>query len=86
MRYICPVCGYSDLEEPPYDNSGNPSFEICDCCGFEFGFDDANNSISFDDYRKKWISEGAKWFSLDKKPRNWVLSEQLKNISETHRF
>ena len=39
-KYICPVCGYDRLEEPVYDEIGEPSFEICSCCGVEFGFDD----------------------------------------------
>ena len=39
-RYICPVCGYAYLEEPPRDEKGRPSFDICDCCGIEFGYED----------------------------------------------
>ncbi len=80
MKYICPVCGYDDLDEAPFDNDGNPSYNICDCCGFEFGFDDGSEGINFEHYRKKWIEEGTKWFISKKKPKNWNLSEQLKNI------
>ena len=82
MKYICPVCGYPELGELPYDSDGNPSYEVCDCCGFEFGFDDDSNGISFQDYREKWIKEGSKWFSPDKKPAKWDLSEQLKNLEK----
>ncbi|MCK4543621.1 MAG: hypothetical protein KAU17_15425 [Spirochaetales bacterium] len=78
--YICPVCGYSELDEPPYDDGGNPSYNICDCCGFEFGFDDGSEEMSFEAYRKKWIDEGIKWFSPDKKPSDWNIEEQLRNI------
>jgi hypothetical protein len=28
------------LYEPPYDERGLPSDEICPCCGFHFGYDD----------------------------------------------
>ena len=38
--HMCPVCGYIGLNEQPYDDNGCPSYEICSCCGFEFGFDD----------------------------------------------
>lgn len=27
--YICPICGYENLEEPPYDEIGEPSYKIC---------------------------------------------------------
>ena len=37
---ICPVCGYGELHEPAYDRFGCASFEICPCCGIEFGLED----------------------------------------------
>jgi transcription elongation factor Elf1 len=80
MKYFCPVCGYPELNEIPYDDLGNPSYEICSCCGYEFGFDDNSKNINFDTYRKKWINEGAKWFIPEKKPLEWNLEEQLKNV------
>jgi hypothetical protein len=79
--YICPVCGYDKLEEEPYDEDENPSCEICLCCGFEFGFDDGSEKMNFEQYRKKWINEGAKWFDLETKPKDWDLKKQLKNIN-----
>jgi hypothetical protein len=38
IRHICPLCGYPDLKDPPYDLYGAPSFDICPCCGCEFGY------------------------------------------------
>lgn len=38
--YQCLVCGFSFLEEEPYDESYTGSFEICGCCGFQYGYDD----------------------------------------------
>ncbi len=55
MTYICPICGYDDLEEPPYDNDGDPSYEICSCCGFQYGFDDLDREYDFEQYRQKWV-------------------------------
>ena len=78
--FICPVCGYDKLEEIPYDEDGNPSHEICLCCGFEFGYDDFSEGISIDNYRKKWLDEGAPWFELEARPLNWNLKRQLEKI------
>ena len=78
--YICPVCGYDKLMEEPFDKDGNPSYEICNCCGFEFGYDDGSEGVTPDFYRKEWIGQGAKWFNIKFKPEEWNLQEQLKNI------
>ena len=40
-KYLCPVCGSAEFKEPPYDENGNPSFQMCSC-GFEYGFDDSH--------------------------------------------
>jgi len=39
-KYTCPVCGFNELQEPPYGPHQEPSYEICPRCGFESGFDD----------------------------------------------
>ncbi len=80
MDYVCPVCGYNELEEPPYDADGHPSYEICDCCGYEFGFEDGSEGISFEEYRKQWIAEGANWMNRNKNPEVWDYKQQLRKI------
>lgn len=40
MKNTCLVWGFDELYEQPYDKRGEPSDEICPCCGFHFGFDD----------------------------------------------
>jgi len=81
MGYICPVCGYDELEKHPYDEKGNESFEICVCCAFEFGVDDM--LYTFETYRKEWLSNGAKWLlQASKHSDNWNADEQLKNIEK----
>mgnify|MGYP006899960767 FL=1 len=81
---VCPVCGYDGLEEPPYANYSDPStgsFEICSCCGFQFGVDDLDKGISHTEYRDQWIKNGAKWYSKSvEKPNNWDLISQLLRI------
>lgn len=80
---ICPVCGYDKLELTPYDEYGNPLYEICSCCGFEFGFTDSHDNKGFGEYLTEWIESGFKFKYKEDKPAVWnaeVLREQLKNI------
>ncbi|WP_018887189.1 hypothetical protein [Paenibacillus massiliensis] len=82
-KYVCLVCGYDELDYPQWDANGFPTYEICNCCGFESGFDDdaKDNPESIEDYRTRWINEGAKWFSSSNpKPLDWNLEVQLKGI------
>lgn len=85
-NHICPVCGFSKLEEPPYDSKGYPTYVVCSCCGYEFGFDDSSNKMTFEEYREKWVDEGFKFFSKEYKPQNWsksMMLKQLENAKET---
>lgn len=77
--YICAICGYNGLDEPQWED-GYPTYTICECCGFESGFDDDNMEMTLEEYREEWIEEGTKWFSKEK-PLNWSLEKQLKNIN-----
>ncbi len=70
MYYTCPVCGYDKLEEPPTD------YNICECCGTEFGYHDAN--CSHEELRRLWIADGMPW--RDRRippPPNWNPAAQL---------
>ncbi|TDM04204.1 hypothetical protein [Macrococcus carouselicus] len=75
IKYICPVCGYDQIESQPYDIYGNGSHDICDCCGFEFGYSEdfevSHKSIklpyssldwAFSRYREAWLENGAEIF------------------------
>jgi hypothetical protein len=74
---------YGDLGSPPYDlRFGAASFQSCDCCGYEFGFDCDTSACgrarSFREYREEWIQNGAAWFSSSHpQPPGWNLAEQL---------
>jgi hypothetical protein len=69
------------LEGPPYfPHPGFPSYEVCACCGFEFGNDDDPGTApgdSFEDYRRQWVASGAEWFDPTKQPKDWDLAKQL---------
>lgn len=75
---VCPVCGFSALAEPAYDD-GLASFEICPCCGTEFGYDDA--SVSHDILRERWIAAGYPWWAPEGPPSDWRPETQLMNIA-----
>jgi len=74
--YRCPVCGYPELDTPPYNEQGSASFYICPCCGIEFGYDDAKTS--YEELRQRWLERGAPWFSrTTAPPPDWSATDQL---------
>ena len=66
--FTCPVCFYDRMEYPPRD------FNICECCGTEFGTDD--DGRTFDHLRAVWIANGAQWF-FEHPPALWNPYTQL---------
>jgi len=78
LRYTCPVCSFDQLNEPPFNKNNEPSYEICPCCGFEFGFNGDNNQHTYNEYRKQWVKDGAVWFMPQQRPAGWKLEKQLK--------
>ena len=77
----CRVCGYY-IDDLPWGKDGNcPTYEICPCCGVEFGNEDCSKE-STKQYIEKWINEGAKWFEPEEKPKNWNKEEQFINIPQ----
>ena len=80
MEFMCPVCGFPGLTEPPYNADGGGSYEICPCCGFEFGFDDQSEGVTHEDFRATWIAAGAERFDPQQKPDGWDLEAQLRNL------
>ena len=67
---------------PPYaDHFGLASYEVCHCCGFEFGNDDDPGTAageSFEQFLTDWVSDGCKWFQPDERPDDWDLERQLR--------
>ncbi|MEQ6970647.1 hypothetical protein [Pectobacterium polaris] len=81
--YVCRVCGAEQSDPPWGDNGKDATFNICDCCGVEFGYEDATLT-GIKRYREKWLTSGAKWNSEKSKPENWLLDEQLKNVPKDY--
>src|ERR1017187_7696142 len=75
--YLCSVCGYDRLEDPP------KNFTICPSCGTEFGYDDAFASHA--ELRAKWLRNGAQWWStVDPKPEHWDQQQQVDVVMSSH--
>lgn len=91
-QIICPVCGVVNaVQEPPWNDEGFASQDICPCCGTHYGEDDwaeteEERKLFFFKLRKQWIAGGMKWWGEEdgepdeRKPQNWNPGEQLKNI------
>jgi len=79
-HYVCPTCGYDKLQYPAWDSAtGTPSFDICPCCGCEFGYNDVTER-SKRQYLCVWLKKGAQWFCPELKPSNWDVHAQLRQI------
>jgi hypothetical protein len=77
--FNCRVCGFH-LLEPPWGKDGTtPNYEICPCCGCEFGLNDYTLEVTRR-YREKWIKDGSTWFLKKERPTNWDMEKQLLNI------
>lgn len=82
-KYYCTVCGLPLGDFAPWgDDKESPTFDICPCCGVEWGNEDYTPE-SRTEYRNEWIESGAKWFEPQKKPESWNLEEQLNNIEQS---
>jgi hypothetical protein len=68
MSYICPVCGYPDLDDPPRSPGSGGSYEICPSCGFEFGVTDDDRGFTYTTWRARWIGLGMPWDSIGTAP------------------
>jgi hypothetical protein len=82
-KNTCPVCAYPTLNEPARSKSGGGSYEICPSCGFQFGVDDDDKGITFEQWRKTWLAAGAKWSSKGiAMPKGWDGVKQCVALSK----
>jgi hypothetical protein len=59
---VCRVCGLATDERPWGEDGNRPTYEICQCCGVEFGYGDGSLQDIIN-YREQWLRDGAKWFA-----------------------
>ena len=80
-HFTCPICGYPYLSEPPREDDGDGSYEICSSCGFEFGVTDDDKGFTDESWRARWIALGMPWKSRTiKPPPGWNPQQQLANL------
>jgi hypothetical protein len=83
MNYLaCRVCGLiHDEDDAPWGDDGRqPTFNFCECCGVEFGYGDSSYE-GVKRWRRRWLSQGAKWREPEARPSDWNVVEQLENVS-----
>jgi hypothetical protein len=81
VPFVCPVCGYPDLEDPPRSASGAGSLEICPSCGFQFGKSDDDDGWSYAAWRERWVAEGMAWDrGSSEPPEGWDPRAQLRAV------
>jgi len=78
-KNLCRVCGLFHEDAPWGEDGRTPTFNICDCCGVEFGYEDATSKAATR-FRELWLARGARWLKELKRPANWDLSAQLARI------
>lgn len=77
----CRVCGYG-LGTPPWGDDGkSPTWDICPCCGTEFGYEDCTPA-SAKRKREEWVANEKKWFDARQKPADWNFELQRLNIPD----
>jgi hypothetical protein len=71
----CPICGYGPWNDP-YENAEELrySYDICDCCGCEYGYSD--NVAHYE----RWIAGGMVWSEPKSKPLDWKFEDQVEHI------
>lgn len=80
----CRVCGCYSEDFPWGEDGKTPSYQICPCCGVQFGKEDSTLE-SIKEYRDKWRSKGGEWFAKNEKPEGWDMDVQMKNIPDGFR-
>ena len=85
-RYRCRVCGYDCYPHLPWGANGAvPSYEICPCCGVEFGYDDDGYDVCVR-RRRHWVQvEACKWFMPKMLPDDWHAGAQLRRLPTAFR-
>lgn len=76
---LCRVCGLQQEDFPWGKDGKTPTFDICNCCGVEFGYEDITVE-STSRFRDAWLANGAHWFKPKNKPLDWNPSAQLAKI------
>lgn len=84
-RFICCICGYRLKFKICGEDGKSPPYEICPCCGVEFGNEDYTLTPILE-YRKKWSESGCNWFLAENKLLDWSYKAQLENVPKVYKL
>jgi hypothetical protein len=76
----CRVCGLPQDEAIWGPDGTTPTYDICPCCGCEFGYEDCLPE-GIRRHREKWLAS-ATWFDPAKQPEGWSQREQIGNAPQ----
>lgn len=80
-NHTCAACGWRHLKEPQRSVSGGASHEICPSCGFESGYTDDDQGLTYEQWRQAWVSNGMQWASKGvERPDAWNPFMQLQAL------
>ncbi len=86
VRYNCRVCGLYQGELIYGEDGKCPTFDICSCCGVEFGYGDGSPECCYS-IRQHWINnEKQKWWAPKEKPNDWDWNKQREGIRDEYAF
>jgi len=77
----CRVCGLEQSSPPWGEDGRSPTFDICDCCGVEFGYEDST-LVGVREFRAAWLKRGAPWFRPEARPPGWSRESQLEQVPD----
>lgn len=81
LQLECPVCAFPELPEPARTASGEPSYDYCPSCGFQFGVTDDDKGETYESWRQKWIANGMHWsIPGQQPPADWDPRAQLATL------
>jgi hypothetical protein len=84
-KHCCRICGLYHIDLPWGEDGITPTFNICPCCGVEFGYEDDTDREGAINIRKAWLAHGAKWLNEKRRPPDWNLEQQLRQIPTAFR-
>lgn len=80
-KFKCRVCGLDQSPDLPWgENGDHASFNICPCCGVEFGYEDDSlqNCLLA---RRNWVEvRRCAWFPPKDRPLDWDMPSQVRGI------
>lgn len=79
----CRICGWTATFEPWGPDGKTPSYQICACCGAEFGTEDRWEE-QIKRRRREWLLHPDSWFRPEMRPTHWNWQEQLRGIDPTY--